>query len=179
LGGIFAHELGHIIYSKMSDSSFHNGNMYWGEGSASWAAGKYYLQWQGYQNYESAIKDIVSSKRFYDIKNIYSETYDPAKQRDVIYLEWASFIDFLIDKYGFEKFVVLSSLFASVGKELITKDGSPLILGDDDELWKAFCKAGGAKIHFNNELELAYGKVYSKNFYDLKKQRKLKNKIIK
>jgi len=172
LSGIFAHELGHVLYSKLIDSLFHIGNMYWGEGFASWAAGKYYLQWQGYQNYDSAIKEIVSSNRFYDIKNIYNEPYRPAKQRDVVYVEWASFIDFLIEKYGFDKSIILSSLFASVGKELSTQDGSPLSISDDEDLLKAIN-------HYDEELEQAYRKVFSKSFNDLKKQWKLRNKIIK
>jgi len=178
LSGIFAHELGHIIYSRLIDSSFYSGNMYWAEGFASWAAGKYYLHWQGYQNYDSAIKEIVSLNRFYDIKNIYGELDRPAKQRDVIYVEWASFIDFLIEKYGFEKSITLSSLFAQVGKETLPSKGEPLMLSDDDDLFKAINKAGGIKNLFNEELQQAYRKVYSKSFDELKKQWKLRNKII-
>lgn len=171
LAGIFAHELGHIIYFKSIDTLFYSGNMYWDEGFASWAAGKYYLQWQGYRNYDSAIKEIVSSNRFYDIKNIYCESYRPAKERDVIYVEWASFIDFLIEKYGFEKSLTLSSLFARVGKEMSTADGSPMI-SDNTDLLKAIN-------HRDEELEQAYRKVYSKSFDELKTEWKLRYKITK
>ena len=171
LTGIFAHELGHIIYFKSIDTLFCSGNMYWAEGFASWAAGKYYLQWQGYQNYKSAIKEIVSSNKFHDIKNIYGEPNKPAKQRDVVYIEWASFVDYLIDKYGFEKSITLSSLFAQVGKETLPSNGEPLTLSDNDDLLKAIN-------HYDEELEQAYRKVYSKSFDELKKQWKLRNKII-
>lgn len=175
LSGIFAHELGHIIDSKLIDSLFCFGNMYWEEGFASWAAGKYYLQWQGYQNYDSAIAEIISSNRFYNIKNIYGESIRPAKQRDVIYMEWASFIDFLIDKYGLEKSLILSSLFASIGKEMSTQDGSPLVLSNDDELFKAINKAGGVNNLYDEELKQTYRKVYSFSFDDLKNQWLIKN----
>lgn len=172
LAGIFAHELGHIIYFKSIDTLFYSGNMYWDEGFASWAAGKYYLQWHGYQNYKLALREIVSSNRFYDIKNIYNEPYRPAKQRDVIYLEWASFIDFLIEKYGLEKSLSLSSLFAQVGKEISPQVGAPLTISNDKDLLKAIN-------HYDEELEQAYRKVYSKSFNELKKQWKLRNKIAR
>ncbi len=171
LTGIFAHELGHIIYFKLMDSLLGSGNMYWAEGYASWAAGKYYLQWQGYQNYKSAIKNIFSSNKFYDIKNIYGESYRSAKQRDVIYVEWASFIDFLIEQYGLERSLTLSSHFAQVGKEMSTADGSPMI-SDNTDLLKAIN-------HRDEELEQAYRKVYSKSLDELKTEWKLRNKIIK
>lgn len=168
LSGIFAHELGHIIYFKSIDTLFHPGNMYWAEGFASWAAGKYYLRWQGYQNYNSAIEKLVSSNKFVIIKNICGEPNRSAKQRDVVYVEWASFIDFLIDKYGFEKSIILSALFASVGKELSTPDGSPMIISDDDDLLKAINQAGSVNNLLNEKLEEDYLRVYGTSFDNLK-----------
>ncbi|MFA6978321.1 MAG: hypothetical protein WC209_03270 [Ignavibacteriaceae bacterium] len=204
LAGIFAHELGHIIYSKLIDSLFCFGNMYWGEGFASWAAGKYCLQWQGYQNYDSAIKEIVSSNRFYDIKNIYSEANRHAKQRDVIYVEWASFIDFLIEKYGFEKIISIGNSFAQVRNALSLKDSvlmevtnlnnideniKKLGLKYDDIALKVMPNDKTLLVLINRDekirrkepaelLEAAYLKIYNTSFDELKKQWKLKNKII-
>lgn len=205
LSGIFAHELGHVLYSKLIDSLFHIGNMYWGEGFASWAAGKYYLQWHGYQNYDLAIKEIVSSNRFYDIKNIYNEPYRPAKQRDVLYVEWASFIDFLIEKYGFEKTISLGNSFAQVRNALSLKDSvlmevtnlnnideniKKLGLKYDDIALKVMSSDKVLLVLINRDekihriepvilLEEAYIKIYNTSFDELKKQWKLRNKIIK
>jgi hypothetical protein len=204
LSGIFAHELGHVLYSKLIDSLFHIGNMYWGEGFASWAAGKYYLQWQGYRNYDSAIKEIVSSNRFYDIKNIYNEPYRPAKQRDVLYLEWTSFIDFLIEKYGFEKISSINNSFAQVTKALSLKDSVLMEVTNldniDEDIKRFGLKSEDVSILVSSDktllvkinqaermrlkepaklLEEAYIKVYSFSFEELKKQWKLRNKIIK
>jgi len=203
LSGIFAHELGHILYFKSIDSLFCTGNMYWAEGFASWAAGKYYLQWQGYQNYDSAIKEIVSSNRFYDIKNIYTELVRPAKQRDVIYVEWASFIDFLIDKYGFEKISTINNSFAQVRKALSLKDSVlmevtnfdiidenikrfglksedvSIIVSSDKSLLVKINRAERMRLKEPTKLlEEAYIKVYLFSFEELKKQWKLRNKII-
>jgi len=204
LSGIFAHELGHIIYSRLIDSSFYSGNMYWAEGFASWAAGKYYLQWQGYQNYDSALKEIVSSNRFYDIKNIYDEMIRPAKQRDVIYVEWASFIDFLIEKYGFEKISSINNSFAQVTKALSLKDSVLMEVTNFDNIDEDIKRLGlkyddiALKVMSSDEvllvlinrdekthriepvilLEEAYIKIYNTSFDELKKQWKLRNKII-
>jgi len=205
LPGIFAHELGHLIYFKLLDSFFCNGNTYWGEGFASWAAGKYYLQWQGYQNYDSALKEIVSSNRFYDIKNIYDEMIRPAKQRDVIYVEWASFIDFLIEKYGFEKISSINNSFAQVTKALSLKDSVLMEVTNFDNIDEDIKRLGlkyddiALKVMSSDEvllvlinrdekthriepvilLEEAYIKIYNTSFDELKKQWKLRNKIKK
>jgi len=149
--------------------------MYWNEGFASWAAGKYYLRWQGHPNYDSAIKEIVSSNRFYDIKNIYNEPYRPAKQRDVIYLEWASFIDFLIEEYGFQKSIVLTTLFIKAGKETLNQD---VIIKNDSPLLATISDRGDIPDKIVMRCKNAYKKIYSHDFDALKKQWKLRNKII-
>ena len=178
--------------------------MYWAEGFASWAAGKYYLQWQGYQNYDSALKEIVSSNRFNDIKNIYDEMIRPAKQRDVIYVEWASFIDFLIEKYGFEKISSINNSFAQVTKALSLKDSVLMEVTNFDNIDEDIKRLGlkyddiALKVMSSDEvllvlinrdekthriepvilLEEAYIKIYNTSFDELKKQWKLRNKII-
>ena len=204
LKGIFAHELGHIISFGLLNPPSQTYNMYWNEGFASWAAGKYYLQWQGYQNYDSAIKEIVSLNRFYDIKNIYSEKPRHAKQRDVIYLEWTSFVDFLIEEYGFEKFISISNSFAQVTKALSLKDSVLMEVTNFDNIDEDIKRLGlkyddvklkvmssnktllvlinrDEKIHLREPIKLleeAYIKIYNTSFDELKKQWKLRNKII-
>ena len=193
--GVFAHELGHIICYRLIDSSHQTGNMYWDEGFASWVAGKYYLNWQGYHNYSSAMKYIISSDKYYEIRNIYGECTRSARQRDIIYMEWASFIDYLAKRYGFDKILSLHNYFAQTMKgffnmnESISSDsldnqitilkGVPLnnkrtkeghIMMDQNDLDR-LNKAHKLIIEDPNEiLKKAYVKIYNMDFDQLKKQ---------
>jgi len=85
LKGIFAHELGHIIHFNWLNSISGTNNKYWDEGFASWIAGKYYLEWQGFDNYKSAIKSTDTLKTKYELKNVCSEKTQLACVRDIIY----------------------------------------------------------------------------------------------
>jgi len=134
--GIFAHEFGHIICYRLIDSSNQTGNMYWDEGFASWVAGKYYLNWQRYENFNSAMKDIVSSHKYKELKNICSESIRPAIQRDIIYMEWASFIDFLVERYGFDKIISLHNYFAQTMKGFFNMNESISSNSSDNQVTK-------------------------------------------
>ncbi len=117
LKGVFAHELGHIIHFTWINSRGTN-NMYWDEGFASWLAGKYYLEWHGYPSYKEALRVIFSANSVYNnysiINNLKEKTHT-APIRDILYIQWASFIDFLIDKYGLKCIIDLTKLFIEEG----------------------------------------------------------------
>lgn len=113
LKGIFAHELGHILYYKWLKPNFGTGNLYWDEGFASWIAGKYYLEWQGYNDYKSALKNIDFYEPTTQLINMRNDSNQPAKIRDIVYMKWSSFIDYLITKFGFTIVKNLCNVFIS------------------------------------------------------------------
>ncbi|MFA6599267.1 MAG: hypothetical protein WCS69_16210 [Ignavibacteriaceae bacterium] len=193
--GIFAHELGHIICYRLIDPSNQTGNMYWDEGFASWVAGKYYLNWQGYENYNSALTDIVSSHKYRELKNIYYESTRPAIQRDVIYMEWASFIDLLAERYGFDKIISLHNYFAQTMKGFFNMNESVSSDSSDNQVAKFEGAPPNNKktkegVSFQDQkdldrliltqkiiyedpdrlLEKPYIKIYNVSFKELKKQ---------
>ncbi len=175
LKGIFAHELGHILHFNWLNSTCGANNKYWDEGFASWIAGKYYLEWQGYDNYETAVSKIRYWKNISELKNVYSEKNQPAAVRDSIYMRWTLFIEYLIEKYSFNKSITLSKLFAkAVKKENKLKDlktiRNKLEKDASLELIASF-KERVEKMSKDIELSFreAYFKVYNRSFEDLLK----------
>jgi hypothetical protein len=79
------------------------------EGLATWAAGKYWEAWQKVTPTEM-VRSYQREKRYIPLADHYKEdlktpnnTSDCLAQRDLAYASWASFLDFLINKYGMEK----------------------------------------------------------------------------
>lgn len=114
ISGAFAHELGHVLHLV----AIHNGRTLssnFAEGFASWAAGRYWLDWMDETFFQSAVAKLVDTGAYLPLHendgqtdtvgaqaaNRYGE--DCMKRRDILYTEWAAFIDYLVDKYGRDK----------------------------------------------------------------------------
>lgn len=175
LKGIFAHDLGHILHFNMLNSTIGTGNKYWDEGFASWIAGKYYLEWQGYSNYKTATIVTDTLKTKYELKNVYSGKTQLASIRDIIYMRWTSFIAYLIEKYSFNKSITLSKLFINAVKRGNKfNDAKPIInKSEKDSILEliAYTKSRFEKMLKDIEMSFveSYTKVYNRSFEDLLK----------
>jgi len=107
--GVLAHEIGHALHWSnfgSPDDAILN------EGLATWAAGHYWLQWQEISSFDEAVRLYLKESRFIPLPD-----YDPRMEkfrgedclffRDIVYTERASFIGFLIRRYGMKKLQML------------------------------------------------------------------------
>jgi hypothetical protein len=114
IAGVFAHELGHILHIV----AIHNGRTLpsnFAEGFATWAAGRYWLDWMNETSFRSAVAKLVDTGAYLALHendgrpdavgtqaaNRYGEGC--LRRRDILYTEWAAFIEYLVDEYGKDK----------------------------------------------------------------------------
>lgn len=108
---VLAHELGHLFiyqkYENLNDPAL-------AEGMATWAAGDYWKEWQGF-DFNSGVRIFLNNGTYlplsqnYDLKIAHdNHASDCIARRDVLYTEFASFLDYLIQSRGMEP---LSTLF--------------------------------------------------------------------
>jgi hypothetical protein len=125
----FAHELGHVLeYVALNDQSIHTMFL---EGFATWAAGPFWLEWQGAASFQSAAASYLAAGTYVPLheNEAYLDTLSEAaaarlgddclRRRDVIYTEWAAFIEHLVAEHGRER---LYSLFRTPPLE--SEDGT-------------------------------------------------------
>jgi hypothetical protein len=117
--GVLAHELGHVLeYVVVNpDQSIQSVFL---EGFATWAAGPYWLAWQGETSFSSAVGSYLADGSYLPLHETdggpdtlgadgFSKLGQAClKRRDIIYTEWAAFIEYLVEEQGREK---LYSLF--------------------------------------------------------------------
>ena len=97
--GVLAHEVGHIVHWHSLPGS----ESLLDEGIATWMAGKYYLTWQGGTDFHAQVRSFAERGMY-----IPPFEYEPARaspdkcvqERDIVYTELASFVDFLVTRYG-------------------------------------------------------------------------------
>jgi hypothetical protein len=108
--GVLGHEIGHIIHFYiLGNGSI--GDAVLTEGLATWASGHYWNEWQGAQSFDERVRLYIDESRFIPLSQralrIAYQSEDCPIRRDIVYTEWASFVDFLIKRYGMEKLMVL------------------------------------------------------------------------
>lgn len=112
--GILAHEVGHIITIYGSEDGAPDDSAL-NEGWATWAAGNYWVNWQVADTFDAIVRSYVEDSEYlplyqnYDFETLLphpeaTATADCLERRTVLYTEWASFLDFLIQRYGMAKF---------------------------------------------------------------------------
>ena len=114
--GVFAHELGHILIEKWTKGS--SPDWILNDGLASWLGGEYYLRWQDELSFNSFVKSILFGGFIEFSLEIFPYQLEPRK-RDTLYMESASFVEYLINKYGLSK---IRSQCAHVNKEILRLD---------------------------------------------------------
>ena len=108
--GAAAHEVGHLIQFQHFDSGPADPILL--EGWATWAAGSYWAAWQGIASFDEGVRSYLQDGRFIpiadpDLQKLIYGSEGCLEHRDVVYTEWASFLDYLIDQYGFDALLSL------------------------------------------------------------------------
>lgn len=106
---IIAHEIGHVLTHQTW--SGYPGDRGLTEGTASWAAGRYWSAWRGVSSFEEAVLALRRDGTYLPLHDINTAAvmYEAKRSgrcvefRDVLYTEWASFIGYLIQHYGWDK----------------------------------------------------------------------------
>jgi hypothetical protein len=110
--GVLAHELGHVLTQRNNEQRWMPAEAGHSEGMATWAAGRYWHAWQGTTSFSDSVRahfeqsKYLSLREHYDLEPAYSGG-DCLVSRDILYTEWASFIEFLLYEYGYERLEVL------------------------------------------------------------------------
>lgn len=171
--GIFAHELAHIVLFDTLKA--HTNNHYWDEGFATWLAGKYFLEWHNHASFNDAMKYFINSNKYIDIKNLVRGDDERAHMRDILYLEWAAFIDYLYSKFGIKKIIELNT-------QMVSYEARRVISIDKSNLYSVSTTDGKHKLdkmQKDNKVKVegtikkfnsAYYIVYGTEFEDLKSQ---------
>ena len=120
--GILAHELGHSLHA--SGFGEFNSSAGLAEGLATWAAGRYWLQWHRTPSLAASVRAYRAQGSYLRLENRYgfreyrtSGEYRASgkyrgsgaclERRTRLYTEWAAFTDFLIRSYGVGEFKTL------------------------------------------------------------------------
>lgn len=105
---VAAHELAHhLTFAKFGAG----GDILLSEGLANWASRETWSRWQGWPSFGAAVREYRRQGIYLPLEE--TLVFDPSMAprlglddcfalRDLRYNEWASFVKYLIDRYGFE-----------------------------------------------------------------------------
>jgi hypothetical protein len=112
LFAVLAHELGHAIPSEGFAGGLPN-DLSLTEGLATWAAGKYWLEWKQVASLDELVRGYIQAGTYMPmteavaLPQIYpwqeGSGKDCLTRRDQFYTQWAAFIDYLIERFGWDK----------------------------------------------------------------------------
>lgn len=128
--GVLAHEVGHVLQEIGHERDWAAYYLGFNEGLATWAAGKYWYAWQGDSSFDALVRSYLEDSIYmplyanFDLSLAYSGG-DCTEKRDILYTEWASFIDFLLSTYGIDR---LQTLLRSSPPEEIEGDNGTVII---------------------------------------------------
>jgi hypothetical protein len=125
--GVLAHELGHVVIMNRFEDIPSSLN----EGLATWASARHFNAWLGNASLDAAVRSYVEDSTYlplhenYYLTNIYPGEEEGTSEgcidrREILYIEWASFLDTLIRQEGTEK---LEKLIETVPDGQRTDDG--------------------------------------------------------
>jgi hypothetical protein len=105
--GVLAHELGHVLQFRAAPGVGRLGGQFI-QGYASWAAGRYWTDWQGHASLHAAVRSYLEEDSFMPLStplDFFSQD-DPKciARRDILLTEWASLIEYLAASYGRDGF---------------------------------------------------------------------------
>ena len=100
LAAFLAHELGHQL--TRDRWGVLGNDLRLSEGIATWAAEPYWLVWRGWRSLDAAVADYLAARAFTPLAEP-REGCLVAAERDVYYSAWASFVDFLARRYGWDR----------------------------------------------------------------------------
>jgi hypothetical protein len=124
--GVFAHELGHVLQFREIPGIGRLGGQF-GQGYASWAAGRYWTDWQGYASFHAAVADYLEQSTALPLDASFQvgmqtdpdeeAATDCIARRDIILTQWASLIDYLVARYGRDGFYARAEAAPSPGAD--------------------------------------------------------------
>ena len=97
---IMAHEFAHQLEQDRYGAAHLHSDLILSEGTATWAAGKYWLG--GQPDFRAYVRQQRQGGVYYPLATNYSGLGIGAM--NALYYEWASFVEFLIGEYGRDKF---------------------------------------------------------------------------
>jgi hypothetical protein len=118
ISAAWSHELGHAVQYFAVEGGRSLASIFV-EGFATWAAGPYWLEWQGEDSFRSAVASYIAAGSYLPLheNDGFLDTLsdeavarfgdDCLNQRDIIYTEWAAFIDYLVEEHGKETLFAL------------------------------------------------------------------------
>ena len=131
--GVFAHELGHIIQWTGIEGGKSIAGMF-NEGFPTWAAGDYWLRWQGVRSWRAAVRSLIEGDSYIPL-SAPSEGADSGsgdrpddclERRSTRYTQWAALINYLVETYGQEQLFALFRQTVDENSNLDTGAGFPL-----------------------------------------------------
>jgi hypothetical protein len=96
-----AHETAHVLHLPYAAA-----DITLLEGFANWASLRYWSDWQGFPSFDDAVRTYLADGRSVPLDDPPADC--TIAGRDVIYNERASFVGFLIDRYGMDRFLEAS-----------------------------------------------------------------------
>jgi len=111
---VLAHETTHALH--LPYTAF-NLDITLVEGFANWASLRYWSAWQGLASFDDAVRTYLADGRFVSVDDPPADC--TIAGRDVIYNERASFVGFLIDRYGIERLLAASKTSVQTGRASI------------------------------------------------------------
>lgn len=136
--GVFAHEVAHVIHSNGFDR-FLGGDRNLTEGLATWITRDYWTAWHQTESLDEMVRGYLASGSYVplteaDVFSVHPQAQDSTltnclAQRDLLYTQWASFVGYLVNVYGWESFL---DLMASAESE-VTDEGVILPMPTDYE----------------------------------------------
>lgn len=125
--GVLAHEVVHVIHSAGFDRPL-GGDRNLTEGLATWFSRDYWTAWHQTESLEEMVRAYLATGEYVplakaDVLRVHPRAQDAnltdcLNQRDIIYTQWASFVGYLVDSYGWESFVeLLASAISEVNDE--------------------------------------------------------------
>ena len=114
LRAVLAHELAHLLHAG-GFAGFPSA-VGLTEGLASWAAGRYWLLWQGFPSFAASVRTYLERGTYMPLEGglelggVYGYAGEGClARRDVLYTEWAAFTDYLVKTHGVNRFKALLS----------------------------------------------------------------------
>jgi hypothetical protein len=111
-----AHELAHVIHITGFEDML-TGDQNLTEGLATWITRDYWTTWLQMESLDEQIQTYLATGQYVplteaDVFSAYprrdvAPQKDCLARRDLLYTQWASFVGYLIDNYGWESFVAL------------------------------------------------------------------------
>jgi hypothetical protein len=109
---VLSHELGHAIPARGFEGGL-PGDIALTEGLASWASGQYWNDWMDVPTIHHLVRKYIDSGTYLplhenvDFQKVYPWQDGAGEgclaRRDQVYSQWASFVDYLIERYGWDK----------------------------------------------------------------------------